>query len=150
MIKKQGRPRGSTKLKPTDEVLKHIKSLARLQCTQPEAASFMEVSLATFERLLRDHEKAREAWNSGREYGKVSLRRMQWKAAERSTAMLIFLGKQYLGQTDKIEEQVKAKVETNATVAHVEMPDVRSVTDKREALRIFEEFRQNLKTQGNA
>jgi hypothetical protein len=41
----------------------------------------------------------------GREEGKASLRRMQWRAAERSTAMLIWLGKQYLGQTGKLSKK---------------------------------------------
>ena len=32
--------------------------------------------------------------------GKTSLRRMQFKLAEKSAAMAIFLGKNYLGQSD--------------------------------------------------
>ena len=38
--------------------------------------------------------------------GKMSLRRMQWKLAEKSYAMAIFLGKQYLGQKDVVENQI--------------------------------------------
>ena len=39
------------------------------------------------------------------EYGKASLRRTQFKIAEKgNSAMAIFLGKQYLGQTDKAEQ----------------------------------------------
>ena len=37
--------------------------------------------------------------------GKISLRRTQFKLAEKSTPMAIFLGKQYLGQKDVIEEK---------------------------------------------
>jgi hypothetical protein len=44
---------------------------------------------------------AREAWKNGREEGKVSLRRLQRRSAEYSVAMQIWLGKQYLGQSDK-------------------------------------------------
>lgn len=33
--------------------------------------------------------------------GKISLRRYQFQQAEKSTAMAIWLGKQYLGQTEK-------------------------------------------------
>lgn len=35
--------------------------------------------------------------------GKISLRRYQFKLAEKNAAMAIFLGKQYLGQRDIIE-----------------------------------------------
>ena len=33
--------------------------------------------------------------------GKISLRRMQWRLAETSATMAIFLGKQYLGQKNE-------------------------------------------------
>ena len=35
----------------------------------------------------------------------MSLRRIQYKLAEKNTAMAIFLGKQYLGQRDNVEVQ---------------------------------------------
>jgi hypothetical protein len=38
-----------------------------------------------------------------RSIGKVSLRRTQWQLAEKSVPMAIFLGKNYLGQTDRAE-----------------------------------------------
>ncbi len=37
--------------------------------------------------------------------GKISLRRRQWKLSEKNVAMAIFLGKQYLGQSDKQESK---------------------------------------------
>lgn len=37
---------------------------------------------------------------------KIKLRQIQFKLADKSTAMAIFLGKQYLGQTDKIETEI--------------------------------------------
>lgn len=37
----------------------------------------------------------------------MSLRRMQWKLAEKNNSMAIFLGKQYLGQKDVVESQNK-------------------------------------------
>lgn len=38
-----------------------------------------------------------------KEAGKMSLRRKQWKWADKSPAMAIFLGKNYLGQSDSPE-----------------------------------------------
>ena len=46
----------------------------------------------------------------GREHGKQSLKRMQFKAAEEgNAALLIWLGKQYLGQKDKVETEHTGK-----------------------------------------
>jgi hypothetical protein len=58
----------------------------------------------TFENYLRHNKKTREAWENGREEGRASLRRLQWRSAEHSVAMQIWLGKQFLGQTDKQEQ----------------------------------------------
>ena len=76
-----------------------VEKLANIQCTQEEIASFLGISSRT---LLRD-EKFKELFAKGRENGKMSLRRIQWKHAEKSATMAIWLGKQYLGQKDNIE-----------------------------------------------
>lgn len=76
-----------------------VEKLANIQCTQEEIASFLGISSRT---LLRD-EKFNELFAKGRENGKMSLRRIQWKHAEKSATMAIWLGKQYLGQKDNIE-----------------------------------------------
>src|SRR5208337_3813320 len=54
----------------------------------------------TFEQFLREHTKARKAWERGRALERISLRRLQFLQAQTSPAMAIWLGKQYLGQTD--------------------------------------------------
>ena len=84
-----------------------VEKLANIQCTQEEIASFLEISVRT---LQRDEEFCR-IYKKGQENGKMSLRRMQYKLAEKNTAMAIFLGKQYLGQRDNVE--VKAPEELN-------------------------------------
>ena len=48
-----------------------------------------------------------EVFKQKRELGKMSLRRKQWKLADKSAPMAIFLGKQYLGQRDAIEIEDK-------------------------------------------
>ena len=70
-------------------------------CTQQEIASVLEVSTKT---LQRDPEFCR-IYNIGIQCGKMSLRRYQMKLAEKNPQMAIWLGKQYLKQTDKIETQ---------------------------------------------
>lgn len=100
--RKAGRPKGSTKLQPTEETLKQIQGLARIQCTRREAAAVMGVHYDTFNDFLQAHEDALIAWEDGVETGKASLRRAQFKnATEGNATMQIWLGKQWLDQTDK-------------------------------------------------
>lgn len=44
-----------------------------------------------------------EVFAQKRGAGKISLRRSQWKLAEKNANMAIWLGKQYLGQKDQVE-----------------------------------------------
>ena len=76
-----------------------VEKLANIQCTQDEIASFLGISTRTLQR----DDQFMELFNRGRENGKMSLRRIQWKHAEKSVPMAIWLGKQYLGQRDKVE-----------------------------------------------
>ena len=80
-----------------------VEKLANIQCTQEEIASFLGISTRT---LLRD-EKNKELYEKGRKNRKMSLRRIQRKHTKKNTTMAIWLGKQYLGQTDKIENTNK-------------------------------------------
>jgi hypothetical protein len=86
------------------QTLDKIKILASAQHTQPEAAALLGISIRCFEEFLRANKNAREVWDEGRESGKASLRRMQFKNAQAgNVTMQIWLGKQYLGQKDKQE-----------------------------------------------
>jgi imidazoleglycerol phosphate synthase glutamine amidotransferase subunit HisH len=62
----------------------------------------MDVSEKTLDRLIKDKYKGtfEEAQDHFRAYGRASLLRTQFKLAERNPTMAIWLGKQYLGQTD--------------------------------------------------
>lgn len=79
-----------------------VEKLAYIHCTQEEIASVLGVSTKT---LQRDAEFCR-LYKKGMDEGRMSLRRTQFKLAERNPAMAIFLGKQYLGQTDKVETTI--------------------------------------------
>jgi hypothetical protein len=70
--------------------------LGKLQCTYAEASAFFDVPEGT----LKGRKDFIEAFNKGKEQGKTSLRRTQFRLAEKSAAMAIWLGKQYLGQVD--------------------------------------------------
>lgn len=86
-----------------------VEKLAHIQCTKLEIANFLGCSVDT---LDRDNNFA-EHYKKGLDGGKMSLRRIQFKLAEKNSAMAIFLGKQYLGQKDIVEHENKeiSKVE---------------------------------------
>lgn len=97
---KGGRP----EIQPDTEVLRN---LLGMQCTQAEIACALGVSRKTVERWAQRAD-LRELFLEGRELGKVSVRRQQFKLLDAgSVAMAIWLGKQLLGQKDEV------KVETN-------------------------------------
>ena len=83
-----------------------VERLANIQCTQEEIACVVGCSVDT---LLR-HPDFAIIYKKGKEAGKSSLRRTQWKLAQNNTTMAIWLGKQYLGQTDKIENVDDQKI----------------------------------------
>ena len=88
---------------------KLVEQLGSIQCTQEEIASALDISVRT---LQRDEEFCR-IYKSAMDDGRKSLRRLQWDAAYNgNTTMLVWLGKQYLKQTDKQDIDMSAKVET--------------------------------------
>jgi AraC-like DNA-binding protein len=100
-----GRPR-----KEIDE--EQFISLCNLQCTLEEIAGFFKCSEDTIERWCKrkfdlNFAEAFKKYSAG---GRISLRRAQFKLAEKNAAMAIFLGKNYLGQTDR-SEQIVTQIE---------------------------------------
>jgi ParB-like chromosome segregation protein Spo0J len=93
--KKIGRPR-------VEIDLELVEKLAHIQCTIREIAAILDIPPST----LAGREDFRTAYEKGMENGKASLRRIQFRLAEKNAAMAIWLGKQYLGQRD-IKEEVK-------------------------------------------
>lgn len=89
----------------TEIDLDQLRALAALFCTVNEAAAFLGVPLATLDRRIKTDEAVRDAWLTGIENGKTSLRRKQFVLADKSAGMAIFLGKNYLGQTDVLVQE---------------------------------------------
>ena len=97
--KKMGRPH-----KEIDK--EQFEKLCGLQCTLAEIAGFFNCSEDTVENWCKATYcmTFSDTFKSCCSTGKISLRRMQFKLAEKSAAMAIFLGKNYLGQKDILEE----------------------------------------------
>lgn len=81
--------------------------LAELCCSIEEVAAYFRCSTATVKyRITR--EPLKSIWEVGLARGRISLRRAQLQAAHSGDrTMLIWLGKQLLGQVDKVEQEVK-------------------------------------------
>ena len=76
--------------------LEQAEKLGMLQCTIKECSAWFNIPPST----LSGHKEFQEAYKKGLENGKQDLRRKQWRLADRNAAMAIWLGKQYLGQSD--------------------------------------------------
>jgi hypothetical protein len=75
-----------------------VRKLAQIQCTHAEIAATLDLSVDTLTR----NEDFAEVYKRGADAGKKSLRRMQFESAAKGNAtMQIWLGKQYLHQTDR-------------------------------------------------
>lgn len=109
MAKPTGKPNGRPK-KIIDYQL--VEDLASIFCTQEEIASIMKCDVRT---LQRDDEFCR-LYIKNIDNAKSSLRRVQYKKAmSGNTTMLIWLGKQYLGQSDKVVVDNQADAIKSAT-----------------------------------
>jgi hypothetical protein len=91
--------------KEVDEEL--LYNLARLGVSKVDCARALKIRP---EHLSREG-KLQEIYEEGRDNIKVSLRRKQIELAlDGSIPLLIFLGKNLLGQSDKVEEKTEGKV----------------------------------------
>lgn len=81
---------------------KSFEELCKMQCTELEIAGFFGCSDETLNKWCKKTYKKtfQECFEVFRQGGKASLRRTQWLMAEHNAAMAIFLGKNYLGQSD--------------------------------------------------
>lgn len=90
--------------RPQKEINKKLfENLCACQCTIAEITAILDISDKTLSSWChRTYGKSfSEIFAIKRQVGFISLRRAQFKLAETSAAMAIFLGKNYLGQIDK-------------------------------------------------
>lgn len=93
-----------------------VRTLARLGCTWEEIAGALKIAKGTFVARMQE-KKYRTAYDEGIAEGDVSLRRAQYEQAVRGkTAMLIWLGKNRLGQTDRVEQTTETTIHDGGAV----------------------------------
>ena len=111
--------KGQIKQKQVNIDKSQFESLCAMQCTEEEICSFFNISEDTLVRWCKatyDGKNFAEVFAEKRLLGRISLRRHQMRLAETNATMLIWLGKQYLGQKDEqtieinrnIDESLKA------------------------------------------
>ena len=96
--------------RPRKEINKtEFEKLCFLQCTRSEFCTWFDVNEDTLNKWCKENYDGKTfsaVFKEKRENGLISLRRIQFQLAEKSPAMAIFLGKNLLGQTDKMEQTV--------------------------------------------
>ena len=85
--------------KPSYSDILLLQRMGAHMMTGVEVCAILDISGARFDASLA----LQAAHQRGMEMGRGRIRRLQWKKAENDTVMLIWLGKQYLGQVDKLE-----------------------------------------------
>lgn len=97
---------GGRPLKQINQI--EFEKLCVLQCTQEEICGWFGVTDKTLNSWCkRTYEQSfSEIFKEKRGVGKISLRRAQFQLAEKNANMAIWLGKQYLGQSDRGEYTV--------------------------------------------
>lgn len=90
----------------SDQDFDRLISMVRIQCTQDEICGIFGVTDKTLNNALKKRGEPgfSDLYKKHSDEGKASLRREQWKAAQSGNpTMLVWLGKQMLGQRDKHE-----------------------------------------------
>jgi hypothetical protein len=126
--RKEGRSKPKVGRKPVKIDLTDVEKLAALHCTHQEMADWFGVSLRTIASRLKRREFA-EAMQRGRARAHISLRRCQMKIVEGgSSAMAIWMGKQFLGQRETVTTE---HVGTGGGPIQLSVkPDLSKLTDK--------------------
>jgi IS30 family transposase len=125
--KKTGRP-------PKDIDWNQLDKLCALHCTAVECASFLDMSIDTLERHIKERYSLSfpEYFRQKAASGKISLRRKQFEMAMSNPTMAIWIGKQWLGQTDKQEVQSTVNSTQEIKITQSEIIDLIKQTMKRE------------------
>lgn len=93
-----------------------FEKLCALQCTKEEICGWFDVTDKTLEKWCNEtyEEHFSDVFSKKRVAGKISLRRAQFQLAQKNASMAIFLGKNYLGQSDTMVVSREEKAEDDA------------------------------------
>lgn len=118
--------------RPRKEINKEaFEKLCAIMCTEDEICGVFGITDKTLTRWCKETYGMNfsDTFKVYSADGKISLRRKQFKLADRSAAMAIFLGKQYLGQTDNPNEEPDEVIRKLMETVGKLLGDVDSVID---------------------
>ena len=102
---RRGGPGSGYGWRKIDIDIRQLYELARMGCTQAEAAQFFSMAQTTFENRLQKDQDLRQAWDLGSAQAKISLRRLQIAHASTpgapGVAMTVHLSKFWLNERDE-------------------------------------------------
>ena len=90
---------------------KIFENLCAIQCNEIEICGCFDCCEDTLNKWCKENYRNEngkpmtfsEVFAEKRQQGRASLRRSQWRLAEKNATMAIFLGKQFLGQRDNMD-----------------------------------------------
>jgi hypothetical protein len=101
----------------SDKDFEKLVAMIRIQCTQEEICNIYGVTHKTLNKALKERgeEGFSQLYKKHQDEGCASLRRSQWKAATEklNPTMLVWLGKQMLGQRDQVDMHHGGEVTVN-------------------------------------
>lgn len=131
---KMGRP--ATESAKIDKA--ELEKLQRIYLSEQEVADWFDVTVKTLRRFIRKNYDS--TFGQFREKGfvrtRAGIKRVQIEKALRGdNTMLIWCGKQYLGQSEKVEQlvEVEEKIECNLNWADEQIAEDRSEAEKSDA-----------------
>ena len=99
-----------------------FEKFCQMQCTLEEIAGFFDCCDDTINNWCKEIYKDNFSgvYKKKSAGGKISLRRTQFKLAEKNPTMAIWLGKQYLGQKDNIEVESTQLIKVQELLSKIE------------------------------
>lgn len=115
---KGGRPFALT---PDETTIERVVSLGAMQATTIECAFHFRVCEKTWIEFKKRWPEVQEAYDFGSSKGKLNTRRQLMRLADKHPQAAIFLAKNWLGMTDKLETKVTGEIAMNVDADDMKM-----------------------------
>lgn len=108
---------------------KQFEAMCGIMCTKEEIADIFDVDENTLNSWCKQTygDTFSVVYKKKTSNGKMSLRRFQFKQAEKNSTMAIWLGKQWLGQKDYQEAELAVKETPKIDISVIDNSDLESV-----------------------
>lgn len=108
---------------------KQFEAMCGIMCTKEEIADVFDVDADTLNTWCKQTygDTFSAVYKKKSSNGKMSLRRFQFKQAEKNSTMAIWLGKQWLGQKDYVDLGADLKNTPNINIKVTDNSDLESV-----------------------